>query len=66
MKGNLSNKCFLYTLLISYMILNPFSSFRLSFADPNASSQIQQSPGHVFRKVGKSLIEYDKSKTLVA
>ena len=31
----------------------------------NAFSQIQQAPGPYFRKEGKSLIEFDNSKTLV-
>ena len=55
-----------YTLLISCMLFNSFISFTLSFYDPNAFSQIHQAPGPDFRKVGKSLIEFDNSKNLVA
>ena len=66
MNGDLSNTCFTYTLLISYMLLNPFSSFILSFDDPNAFSLIQQAPGPDFRKEGKFLVEIDNSITLVA
>ena len=52
--------CHSFTLLISYMVFNPFEmtvQFYFSeFDGLNAFSQIQQASGPDFRKVGISLI----------
>ena len=73
--GQLKQKiCYSSTLLISFMLFNPFqmavqffktvSNFP-KFGGPNNFSKIQQAPGPDFRQVGKSLIEYYHSVLLV-